>query len=230
MEPITAAMLAFKAIGAGTNIASGAKNKKESRDAERAAKAAMAQAEEALRLNTFKGLRLPMDAFQLASQGVTAGQVQALAGLQEGGQRSLIGGIGSLQAVGIQGQEVQRQLLAQTILDREQLIAKTQGEINKSLAGLDIDRALGAQARSAELEQRGNAQITSGLIGLGSAFADYLKGQDLYGNNEESAVDTTAIDESTETTGMKDTMDMAAPEIEAIPGLKQFVQMLMFPK
>jgi hypothetical protein len=231
-EPITASiMLALNALGAGTSIGAGITSKKQARDAQRAAKQATAEAKKQLEMNVYEGLQLPTESFELASRGVTAGQAQATSALQEAGGRALLGGLGRVQAAGIQGQEAQRQMMEKAIMDREKLIADAQAKIQQDLGAMSMAQAYGAQEAAREKAIMGNMQIASGLKTLGSGISGYLDDSALF-KKQDSVDETAQVDETVQvdqTTGEDQTMDLVAPTIN-IPGMEfiqQFAPFLM---
>jgi hypothetical protein len=192
MAAAAAISLALQVLGAGNSIAGGIRAKKEARDAERAAKSAMEEAKKNISLNQYQAMQVPTEAFDLASRGITAGQMQATSALQEAGGRALLGGLGRVQAAGIQGQEAQRQMMQKALMDRDRLIADEQAAINQRLAAMSINQALGAQERVREREMAGNQMIASGVKGLGSAAVSAFKESDLF--KEQEGLDVDPID------------------------------------
>lgn len=180
MDPVTIASLALQVLGAGNSIAGGVKAKKEARDADRAAKAATAEARKNIALNQYQAMQVPIEPLQIASRGIVSGQQQLVQALQEAGQRGIIGGVGRIQAAGVQGQESQRQTTSGLLMDRDKLIAKEQAAINRRLAAMSINEALGAQERLREREMAGNKMIASGAQALGSAAVSAFKESDLF--------------------------------------------------
>lgn len=175
-------LLAMNVLGAGANIIAGIRAKKEAKDAARAAKAATAEAIKSIEVNRMEGVQVPLDAFELQSRDVVAGQQQAVQALQEGGQRAIIGGLGRVQASGTQGLERIRQAMQQALTTRDMAIAENQTKIDQSLAGINLGRAAGAQERSREQEMIGNLRIQSGVKDLGSAVAKFIGSQNLFKN------------------------------------------------
>jgi len=175
-------LLAMNVLGAGANIIGGIRAKKEAKDAERAAKAATAAAIKSIEVNRMEGVQIPLDAFQLQTTGVLAGQQQAIQALQEGGQRAVIGGVGRVQASGDQGLERIRQAMQQAIMTRDMAVAENQTSIDRSLANINLGRAAGAQERSREQEMIGNLRIQAGAKDLGSSIANFIGNKSLYGN------------------------------------------------
>jgi hypothetical protein len=215
-EPITASiMLALNALGAGQSIGAGVTSKKQARDAQRAAKQATADAKKQLEINAYEGLSLPTESFELASRGVTAGQMQATSALQEAGGRALLGGIGRIQAAGIQGQEAQRQMMEKAIMDREKLIADAQAKIQQDLGSMSMAQAYGAQEAAREKALIGNMQLASGLKTLGSGIDGYLDDSALF--KKQKGLDVPPIDMSA-TNQFEQTVDMAAQSRDAFIG------------
>lgn len=175
-------LMAMNVLGAGANIIAGIRAKKEAKDAARAAKAATAEAIKNIEVNRMEGVQIPLDAFELQSRDLVAGQQQGVQALQEGGQRAIIGGLGRLQASEQQGLERIRQAMQQDLTGRDMAIAENQTKIDQSLAGIQLGRAAGAQARSREQEMIGNLRIQSGVKDLGSAAAKFIGSQGLFKN------------------------------------------------
>ena len=175
-------LMAMNVLGAGANIIAGIRAKKEAKDAARAAKAATAEAIKSIEVNRMEGVQIPLDAFELQSRGLIAGQQQGVQALQEGGQRAIIGGLGRIQASEQQGLERIRQAMQQATTARDMAIAQNQTQIDQSLAGIQLGRAAGAQERAREQEMIGNLRIQSGARDLGSAAAKFIDSKGLFQN------------------------------------------------
>lgn len=240
MAAAAAISLALQVLGAGNSIAGGIKAKKEARDAGRAAKSAMEQAKKSIELNQYQTMQVPTDAFDLASRGITAGQMQATSALQEAGGRALLGGLGRVQAAGIQGQEAQRQMMQKALMDRDKLIADQQTKIDQRLAAMSINQALGAQERLREREIAGNQMIASGAKALGSAAVSAFEDSDLFKKQEgldSEPIDTeqlATLDQTAQDASglLQDdinaqSVQLATPQMDALSVINQLYPFLM---
>lgn len=172
--------LGIQAIGAGFSIAEAIKQKRDQRDAERTAKELVEQAKSRLEVNRMEGLQVPLDSYDQAMREVTAQQMQSLEGLREADARTLAAGVGKLAAAGSDATELQRQAMEGAIFDRDKLIASEQSNIDRSIANVDIQSALGAQQMAADADAASAMNLKSAAQGLGGAFQSFAESQDLY--------------------------------------------------
>ena len=172
--------LGIQAIGAGFSIAEAIKQKREQRDAERTAKELVEQTKSRLEVNRMEGLQVPLDSYDQAMREVTAQQMQSLEGLREADARTLAAGVGKLAAAGSDATELQRQAMEGAIFDRDKLIASEQSNIDRSIANVDIQSALGAQQMAADADAASAMNLKSAAQGLGGAFQSFAENQDLY--------------------------------------------------
>lgn len=172
--------LGIQAIGAGFSIAEAIKQKREQRDAERTAKELVEQTKSRLEVNRMEGLQVPLDSYDQAMREVTAQQMQSLEGLREADARTLAAGVGKLAAAGSDATELQRQAMEGAIFDRDKLIASEQSNIDRSIANVDIQSALGAQQMAADADAASAMNLKSAAQGLGGAFQSFAESQDLY--------------------------------------------------
>lgn len=172
--------LGIQAIGAGFSIAEAIKQKREQRDAERTAKELVEQTKSRLEVNRMEGLQVPLDSYDQAMREVTAQQMQSLEGLREADARTLAAGVGRLAAAGSDATELQRQAMEGAIFDRDKLIASEQSNIDRSIANVDLQSALGAQQMAADADAASAMNLQSAAQGLGGAFQSFAESQDLY--------------------------------------------------
>lgn len=172
--------LGIQVIGAGFSIAEAIKQKREQRDAERTAKELVEQTKSRLEVNRMEGLQVPLDSYDQAMREVTAQQMQSLEGLREADARTLAAGVGKLAAAGSDATELQRQAMEGAIFDRDKLIASEQSNIDRTIANVDIQSALGAQQMAADADAASAMNLQSAAQGLGGAFQSFAESQDLY--------------------------------------------------
>lgn len=172
--------LGIQVIGAGFSIAEAIKQKREQRDAERTAKELVEQTKSRLEVNRMEGLQVPLDSYDQAMREVTAQQMQSLEGLREADARTLAAGVGKLAAAGSDATELQRQAMEGAIFDRDKLIASEQSNIDRSIANVDLQSALGAQQMAADADAASAMNLQSAAQGLGGAFQSFAENQDLY--------------------------------------------------
>ena len=65
-------------------------------------------------------------------------------------------------------------------MDRDKLIASEQSNIDRSIANLDLQSALGAQQMAADTDAASAMNLQSAAKGLGGAFQTFAENQDLY--------------------------------------------------
>lgn len=172
--------LGIQAIGAGFSIAEAIKQKRDQRDAERTAKELVEQTKSRLEVNRMEGLQVPLDSYDQAMREVTAQQMQSLEGLREADARTLAAGVGKLAAAGSDATELQRQAMEGAIFDRDKLIASEQSNIDRSIANVDLQSALGAQQMAADADAAYALNLQSAAKGLGGAFQSFAENQALY--------------------------------------------------
>ena len=185
--PALAAVSAgIQVLGAGADIIQGIQARKQQRDAERAAAAALAQARQKIEVNRMEGIQVPLDAYDLQTQAMLAGQQQSVEALREGGQRSVQGGLARTQLATQAGLEQQRQAMAQDIYRRDLAIAEEQANIDRTLAGLSLEEAAGAQAAAAQREQMAAQAFSGAIKGITGAGQTLYESSKLYGGGRQA--------------------------------------------
>jgi len=154
--------------------------------ADRAAKEAVARAEQEQETEFLGALQVPTEAYNQALRETTAQQMQALSALTEAGPRELAGGVGRVNAVANnQANEVTNQL-ADRLYNLDLAQANEKGQNASDLAKLYSARAEGAQEASmaanlAEMGLKQGALSAFGTAGAGVVNAltpVYRQGKD----------------------------------------------------
>ena len=182
----------LQAIGMGFSIAQGIDAKKKQRDAERAADELLSQAKQKLEVNRMEGIQVPLDAYEQAMRETTAQQMQSLEGLREADSRTLAAGVGKLGAVGAMATEKTRQQMADAIYARDKMVANEQATIDRSLAGIDLEGAQGAQLAAAQREQMAAQAFTGAFQQGAGALQTLAESQGLYGSGRQAELDAAA--------------------------------------
>lgn len=184
MKAIPGIGLGLSILGAGKSLFDGIAQKKKVAEAERKSAAALNEAKTRLEVNRMEGIQVPIDSYEMAMRERTAQQMQSLEGLREAGPRSLAAGVGKLGLVAGQATEADRKNLEKALIDREKLIADQEAVIDRSLASLSLQEAIGFEKEARDKEMMGAAQISSGIQGLGSAVNQFAKSRDLYNQRQ----------------------------------------------
>jgi hypothetical protein len=172
--------LGMQVVGAGFNIARAIQQRREQRDAEKTAQEALNQAKSRLEVNRMEGVQVPLDAYEQAMRETTAQQMQSLEGLREADARTLAAGVGRLGAGAADITEKNRQMMEQSILERDKAIATEQSYIDKNLASLSLQESIGASQAAADAQASSAMNLQQGIMGVGNAFNTLAKSQDLY--------------------------------------------------
>lgn len=150
-------------VSLGMSLAESGKQAAAQREAQRQAEIATKMQIQQQQQNFFEAMQVPKEAYDRALREGTAQQAQALMGLQEADTRNLIGGVGKVNAVGIDQITESRDAMTQQMFELSKLQAQEKMLNADDLAKIYGDRAIGAQKAAAAAE---NAKF--GLIN--SAF------------------------------------------------------------
>jgi hypothetical protein len=164
--------LGLGAANIGMSLVEASKQKELQRAADRQAEKSAAEQERLMSQNFFEALQVPMQAYDREFRETTAQQQQAMAALQEGDPRLLLGGVGKVQAIAAEQEAKTRDALGQDLFDLGKLQAQEAGQTADQLANLEGQRLAGAQEASAAA-QMAKIQAQQKAIGAGG---DLLKG------------------------------------------------------
>jgi hypothetical protein len=164
--------LGLGAANIATSLVEASKQKELQRAADRQAEKSAAEQERLMSQNFFEALQVPMQAYDREFRETTAQQQQAMAALQEGDPRLLLGGVGKVQAIAAEQEAKTRDALGQDLFDLGKLQAQEAGQTADQLANLEGQRLAGAQEASAAA-QMAKIQAQQKAIGAGG---DLLKG------------------------------------------------------
>jgi hypothetical protein len=168
------------AANIGLSLVEASKQKELQRAADRQAEKSAAEQERLMSQNFFEALQVPMEAYDREFRETTAQQQQAMAALQEGDPRLLLGGVGKVQAIAAEQEAKTRDALGQDLFDLGKLQAQEAGQTADQLANLEGQRLAGAQeasaaAQMAKLQNQQRAISAGGdlLKGLGGLIPEY---------------------------------------------------------
>ena len=184
MDPLTAASAGLAVLGAGKSLFDGIAQRKRVEEAERKSAAALNEAKTRLEVNRMEGLQVPLESYEMAMRETTAQTKQGLEGLREAGPRALAAGVGKLKLVGAQAIENNRKSAEKALMDRAKLIANQEALIDRSLASVGLQEAIGFEKEAANREAMGAAQISSAIRGFGDAAGQFQKSRDLYNQRQ----------------------------------------------
>ena len=187
----SAASTALPFVGLGVNVLQmgmGLMNASEQRSAQREAERQAAIATK-MRIqqqeqNFFEAMQVPKEAYDRALREGTAQQAQALMGLQEADTRNLIGGVGKVNAVGIDQITGSRDAMTQQMFELSKLQAQEKMLNADDLSKIYGERAEGAQKAAAASQLAEVGALNSALTGvtdfatrLDAARSEYKKSQ-----------------------------------------------------
>lgn len=172
--------LGLGAANIGMSLVEASKQKELQRAADRQAEKSAAEQERLISQNFFEALQVPMEAYDREFRETTAQQQQAMAALQEGDPRLLLGGVGKVQAIAAEQEAKTRDALGQDLFDLGKLQAQEAGQTAEQLANIEGKRLAGAQqasaaAQMARLQNQQKALSAGGdlLKGLGGLIPEY---------------------------------------------------------
>ena len=185
MSGIAAAIGAGVAVlGTGFQISQALGQKKIARDAQRASAEALAQAKQRLEVNRMEGIQVPLDAYEQAMRETTSQQMQSLEALREADARTLAAGVGKLGAAGAGAIEKQRQVMEQAIYDRDKMVAQEEAKIDRALASISLEEAIGFEKEAAQRETMAAINTAGAIEGLGQAASLYQQSRPLYNQRQ----------------------------------------------
>lgn len=168
------------AANIGMSLVEASKQKELQRAADRQAEKSAAEQERLMSQNFFEALQVPMEAYDREFRETTAQQQQAMAALQEGDPRLLLGGVGKVQAIAADQEAKTRDALGQDLFNLGKLQAQEAGQTAEQLASIEGQRLAGAQQASAAAQmarlQNQQKAISAGgdlIKGLGAMIPEY---------------------------------------------------------
>lgn len=180
MKPAAIIGIGLQVLSSGKSLFEGLAQKKKVAEAERQSAEALINAKNRLEVNRMEGIQVPLESYEMAMRETTAQTKQGLEGLREAGPRALAAGVGKLKLAGAQAIENNRKSAEKALIDRAKLIADQDELIDRSLASLSLQEAIGFEKEARDKETMGAAQISSGIEGLGNAALTYYKNKALY--------------------------------------------------
>ncbi len=179
----SAASTALPFVGLGVNVlqmgmglVQASQESKAQREAQRQAEIATKMRIQQQEQEFFKKVQIPMEAYNRGLREGTAQQSQAIEALQEGDPRQLLGGVGKVQAVGVDQIAGLTDEMAQKMFDLSKLQAQEGMLGADDLAKIYEDRALGAQKAAAASQLAEVGALSSALTGA-TDFATRLDAQ-----------------------------------------------------
>lgn len=164
------------AVNMATDLIQAGKQADAAEAARRAGEDAARKEEQLRSQDLFQALQMPMEQYNRAGREVTSQVGQSVGALQEGDSRLLAGGLGKINAAGIEGEADTRDAAAADLFKIGVAQAQSGMNVNSNLANLEAERLKGAQnaaaaARQAELGlYTGAAQAGAGILNQGLAM------------------------------------------------------------
>ena len=188
-----------KLIGAGLSYSQAAKQNQLMKDSEIAAQKAIAEAKKFAGALAYEKVQVPLEAYELSQRELTAQQQQGVEALRESGARSILGGVGRVQAGVTKAQQQIQAQMANALFERDKLVAKDEAQSFDDLSDIAKLEATGAQTAAAQAEEQRGAALMSGTKalagGLLSGFSDPTINP-LYGAGLTAPIGTTLGDAS----------------------------------
>ena len=140
-------------VSLGMSLAQSGQQAAAQREAQRQAEIATKMQIQQQQQNFFEAIQVPKEAYDRALREGTAQQAQALMGLQEADTRNLIGGVGKVNAVGIDQITGSRDAMTQQMFELSKLQAQEKMLNADDLAKIYEERTKGAQLAAAAAEK-----------------------------------------------------------------------------
>jgi len=150
----------------GMGLVQASQESKAQREAQRQAEIATKMRIQQQEQNFFEAMQVPTEAYDRALREGTAQQAQALASLQEGDPRQLLGGVGKVQAAAGDYNAQARDAMAQQMFDLQKLQAQEKMLNADDLAKIYGERAEGAQKAAAASQLAEVGALSSALTGV----------------------------------------------------------------
>jgi hypothetical protein len=169
----SAASTALPFVGLGVNLLQTGMGLVQASEQAAAQREAQRQAEIATKMqiqqqeqNFFEAMQVPTEAYNRALREGTAQQAQALASLQEGDPRQLLGGVGKVQAAAGDYNAQNRDAMAQQMFELSKLQAQEKMLNADDLAKIYENRTIGAQKAAAAANLAEVGALTSAATGI----------------------------------------------------------------
>jgi len=168
-----------KLIGAGLSYSQAAKQNKLMKESEKAAQQAISDAKDFAGALAYEKVQVPLEAYELSQRELTAQQQQGVEALRESGARSILGGVGRLQAGVTKAQQQIQAQMANALFERDKLVAKDEAQSFDDLSDIAKLEATGAQAAAAQAQEQRGAALRSGTKALTGAITSAFSDQTL---------------------------------------------------
>lgn len=178
----TGALIASAAIQAGTSavgFAQAGKARKDMKQAEAEAEAAIAEARKKLEVNYLEGLSIAKEPYELARENLLQSSAAALQAGMEGETRGAAATAGQVLMAQQAQAAQQRSAMSQEMQRLQELAAREESRLQKQRVDLDIGEAKGAQQAAADYEaamrasQQGAVKSLAGALTTGvQAFSE----------------------------------------------------------
>ena len=169
----TGALIASAAIQAGTSaagFAQAAKARKDMKQAEFEADAAMQEARKKLEVNYLAGLGIAKEPYELARENLLQTSAAALQAGVEGETRGAAATAGRVLMAQQQQAAEQRSAMSQEMQRLQELAAREESRLQQQRVGLDIGEVVGAQQAAADYEAAMRASQQGAIKGLAGAL------------------------------------------------------------
>ena len=169
----TGALIASAAIQAGTSAAGFAqagKARKDMKQAEAEAEAAIAEARNKLEVNYLAGLGIAKEPYELARENLLQSSAAALQAGMEGETRGAAATAGQVLMAQQAQAAQQRSAMSQDMQRLQELAAREESRLQKARVDLDIGEAKGAQQAAADYEAAMRASQQGAISNLAGAL------------------------------------------------------------
>lgn len=169
----TGALIASAAIQAGTSAAGFAqagKARKDMKQAEAEAEAAIAEARNKLEVNYLAGLGIAKEPYELARENLLQSSAAALQAGMEGQTRGAAATAGQVLMAQQAQAAQQRSAMSQDMQRLQELAAREESRLQKARVDLDIGEAKGAQQAAADYEAAMRASQQGAISNLAGAL------------------------------------------------------------
>ena len=210
------------AVNLATDLMQAGKQADASRAAQQAAEVAARKEEQLRSQDMFQALQAPMEQYNRAGREITSQVGQSVAALQEGDPRLLAGGLGKVNAVGVDAEAEVRDAAANELYRIGVAQAQSGMNVNTNLANLEADRLAGAQLASKEADNKSNLLLQqagstgAGLLNQGLGMIESFGAKKVAPKTQTPAqMAQTAAYYKQNTPGMSTTFGQSAPAAPA---------------
>tara|TARA_R100000734_G_scaffold19121_2_gene18272 strand:- start:4461 stop:5303 length:843 start_codon:yes stop_codon:yes gene_type:complete len=171
MGVVTAISIGTAVAGAAASFTQAAQANKKAKAAQKDADEALNKARQRLKENKFAGLSIPKKAFEQARRDAQVTTATILKAATEGDQRGVAATAGKVQLASDKGTERIASQVENRLFQIDALKAKEDARLMGLNVGLDLKEIQGQQAAAQAAEAMAANSLTAGIQGLGSALS-----------------------------------------------------------